>query len=387
MRFRPCVPPAISPHAKTPSRVVSARVSMTRPAVLVVEHGVGEDRLGERVDATAPVAAQHVGKRDLGVLRCDPGRIEPHRRPAVLGEDAPPGLDLVEDRLRHLVTRPQRVRELLAVGVQEHRPVRAGGLGNGVPLHGRRPGAAVRVVLERVEVTRLGTGVECDPGRLAGGVGMVGGELAARRGLGEAAPSGREDDGRRLDLVWAVGGGEGRAPAARGRLERVQPVVGEHGAVPCFEPLAQRLGDRVAGSVSHLEQAPPRGAAAAGQAVTAVLPRERTTELLEPGDRGGGLRGEHFHEVGVGRVVRRPHHVLRMDLRRVVLPERRLDPALRLRGVVRLERRLRGHRDANAPSRAAETAAASPAAPLPTTSTSVGATRATTASYRNRAES
>jgi hypothetical protein len=31
MRFRPCVPPAISPHAKTPSRVVSALVSITRP--------------------------------------------------------------------------------------------------------------------------------------------------------------------------------------------------------------------------------------------------------------------------------------------------------------------------------------------------------------------
>ena len=31
MRFRPWVPPAISPHAKTPSRVVSAPVSITRP--------------------------------------------------------------------------------------------------------------------------------------------------------------------------------------------------------------------------------------------------------------------------------------------------------------------------------------------------------------------
>ena len=31
MRFRPCVPPAISPHANTPSSVVSACLSMTRP--------------------------------------------------------------------------------------------------------------------------------------------------------------------------------------------------------------------------------------------------------------------------------------------------------------------------------------------------------------------
>src|SRR5439155_7308533 len=31
IRFRPCVPPAISPQAKTPSSVVSARSSMTRP--------------------------------------------------------------------------------------------------------------------------------------------------------------------------------------------------------------------------------------------------------------------------------------------------------------------------------------------------------------------
>src|SRR4029078_4648694 len=31
MRFRPCVPPAISPQAKTPSSVVSASASITRP--------------------------------------------------------------------------------------------------------------------------------------------------------------------------------------------------------------------------------------------------------------------------------------------------------------------------------------------------------------------
>src|SRR5262249_34226145 len=31
IRFRPCVPPAISPHAYTPSSVVSASVSITRP--------------------------------------------------------------------------------------------------------------------------------------------------------------------------------------------------------------------------------------------------------------------------------------------------------------------------------------------------------------------
>src|SRR5207253_11402252 len=54
-------------------------------------------------------------------------------------------------------------RFLLAVGVQEHRAVGACRLRDRVALHGRGPGAAVRVVLERVEVARLGAEREREP--------------------------------------------------------------------------------------------------------------------------------------------------------------------------------------------------------------------------------
>ena len=84
------------------------------PAVLVVEHGIGEDRLRQRVDPGRPVAAEHVGKRHVGVRLGDPGRVEPDGRAAVRALDAAALLDLVEDRLRDLVARAERVGELLA---------------------------------------------------------------------------------------------------------------------------------------------------------------------------------------------------------------------------------------------------------------------------------
>ena len=187
-------------------------------AVLVVEHGIGEDPLLERVDARAAVAAEHVRERDVGVRLGDPRRVEVHgraavrrRRPLALGH-------LVEDRLADRVARPERVGELLAVDVQENRPVGARRLGNRVALHVRRPRAAVRVVLQRVEVARLGAEVERDPRHLAGGAGMVGGELAALLGLAVAAAAGGEDDRIGLDDVLA----DMRAPA---RLELPQRAV------------------------------------------------------------------------------------------------------------------------------------------------------------------
>ena len=84
-------------------------------AVLVVENRVGQDRLGERIDAGRTVAAEHVRERDLGILLGDARRVEQHRRAAVGRLDAAARLDLVDDRLRHLVARAERVGELLAV--------------------------------------------------------------------------------------------------------------------------------------------------------------------------------------------------------------------------------------------------------------------------------
>src|SRR4029079_19042225 len=54
---------------------------------LVVEDGERVDPLRQRVDPGATVAAEHVRKRDLGVLGLDARRVEPHRRAPVIGED------------------------------------------------------------------------------------------------------------------------------------------------------------------------------------------------------------------------------------------------------------------------------------------------------------
>ena len=54
----------------------------------------------------------------------------------------------------------------------------------------------------------------------------------------------------------------------------------------------------------------------------------------------GYFTGEHIDEPPVGCLVRAPPDVLGMLLRRVVGPERRLDAALRLRGVAGLDRAL-----------------------------------------------
>jgi hypothetical protein len=68
--------------------------------------------------------------------------------------------------------------------------------------------------------------------------------------------------------------------------------------------------------------------------------------LLEPVDRRRGLGGEDADEVAVGGPVRAPPDVLGVDLRGVVLGERRLDAALGLGRVTRLDGALRGQSDA-----------------------------------------
>src|SRR5437868_12915216 len=47
------------------------------PAVLVVQHGGGEDLLRQRVDAAGAITAQHVRERELRVVGADACRVEP----------------------------------------------------------------------------------------------------------------------------------------------------------------------------------------------------------------------------------------------------------------------------------------------------------------------
>ncbi len=114
---------------------------------------------------------------------------------------------------------------------------------------------------------------------------------------------------------------------------------------PALPRVAKALGDRMPGAVADLEEALLRGAAAARQAVAAVLPRELDTELLEPVDRARRLAGEDLDELAVRRLVRGAPDVLCVLLGRVLGAEGGLDPALGLGGVVRLERALGRDRD------------------------------------------
>ena len=239
---------------------------------------------------------------------------------------------------------PERVGELLPVGVQQHRAVGARGLGDGVALHGLGPGAAVRVVLERVEVARLGAQLERELRDLAGRAGMIRGQLAALLRLAEAAAAGGEDDRARLDLHVAAA----REPARLGGLERAKRRLRQHLGGAGLDALTQRLRDREPRAVAHLEQPLARRAAAARQAVAAVLLAELDALLLEPGDRSRGLLREDADEPEVGRLVRRGPDVLRVLLRGVVVADGGLDAALRLGRVRRGERTLRRERDARA---------------------------------------
>src|SRR5438093_8958512 len=109
---------------------------------------------------------------------------------------------------------------------------------------------------------------------------MVRRELAARLGLGIAAAAGGQDDRAGVDQVLAAG----RSPAALARLERPQRRMLEARSVARRPGLAQALRDRVPGPVAHLQQPLRRRAAATGEPVAAVLPRELDPELLEPVD-------------------------------------------------------------------------------------------------------
>ncbi len=117
------------------------------PAVLVVQHGVGVDRLGERVDAGRAVAPQHVRQRDLGVRRIDRPAVEQHRAAPVGRRDAAALVALAHDRLGHHVAGRELVDEPLAVPVQRAaRRTPASSRGSSSPAsssaRGRRSGGA-----------------------------------------------------------------------------------------------------------------------------------------------------------------------------------------------------------------------------------------------------
>ena len=163
---------------------------------------------------------------------------------------------------------------------------------------------------------------------------------------------------------------DARAPVAVRLRELVQRRVEEAGAARGLPRLAQLLRDRVAGAVADLEEALRARAAAAGEAVAAVrVARELDAELLEPVDRGLRVAGEHLDELAVGGLVRGAEDVVGVLLGRVVVAERGLDPALRLGGVVRLERALGRERDPRAGALGRD-GGGEAEAPLPITSTS-----------------
>ena len=130
------------------------------------------------------------------------------------------------------------------------------------------------MVLERVEVARLGARVQRDPRRLAGRVRVVRGELSAASCLGVAAAARGEDDRSGGDAALVPSGvaNVARQPAPSGS-SAIEPVVGERLGRTRLVRLAERLRDRVARAVTDLQEPLPRSAAAAREAVAAVRRR------------------------------------------------------------------------------------------------------------------
>ena len=251
IRLRPWVPPAISPQAKSPCERRLAVLVDHEAAVLVVQDGVGEDRLAQRVDARPHGSgAACTGARSRRRAR-DRAVVSSSTAGRPSGVSTPrPVVDLVEDRLRDDVARAERVGELARRrALSSTRTVRAGRLRDRVALHRRRPGAAVRVVLQRVEVAGLGAELERDPRHLAGRAGVVRRELAALLGLAVAAPARSEHDRAGVDLqLVAVLARQRRAPAVLGaaRARRSGRVGRASRPLDGRDGVAQRRRDRVA---------------------------------------------------------------------------------------------------------------------------------------------
>ena len=175
---------------------------------------------------------------------------------------------------------------------------------------------------------------------------MVRRELAALLGLRVAAAAGREHDRAGLDDVVAAD-----ARASRfGRLEaRGAARSSRRRAGAALPRLAQRLGDRVAGAVADLQQPLRDRAAAAREPVAAVLARELDAELLEPADRATGASPVSTSTSRGSAVSCEERSTSSACCSGESSgAERGLDAALRLGGVVGLQRALRRERDAGA---------------------------------------
>ena len=222
MRLRPCVPPAISPQANSPSSVVSASRSIDEPAVLVVEDGVGEDLLGQRVDPAAAVAAQHVraARAPRRARRMRVVSSQTAGRPSGVSTPLP---FATSSKIACATTSrgPSESVNSSPVGVQEDGAVRARRLRDRVALHRLGPRAAVRVVLERVEVARLrarGRARSSSPRRW-----RRDGSSRARRAAPPRRSSGRRRRGRRCaasSVVLAAARASSRAAARARRAAR-----------------------------------------------------------------------------------------------------------------------------------------------------------------------
>jgi hypothetical protein len=115
-----------------------------------------------------------------------------------------------------------------------------------------------------------------------------------------------------------------------------------------LEAFAQRGRHRVAGAVADLQQPARAGAATSRQPIAAVLACELDAILLEPANRVRRLAGQDADEAHVGGLVRALPDILGVRVRRIVVAERSLDPALRLGGVAGLECALRDEPDPSA---------------------------------------
>src|SRR5207302_7523775 len=134
-----------------------------------------------------------------------------------------------------------------------------------------------------------------------------------------------------------------RAPAAMSRGQVLQCRIRERRPAAGLPRVAERLRDRVTSAVADLQQALATRAAAAGEPVAAVLPRELDPELLEPVDRRRRLGCEDLDEPPVSRLVARVPDILGVLLGGVVLAKRGLDAALGLGRVAGLQGALRGN--------------------------------------------
>ena len=185
-------------------------------------------------------------------------------------------------------------------------------------------------------------------------------------GLGVAAAAGREHDGRRVDRVLAAD----RAPAVR-TSARAPGAARSRTTCPSRLPgLAQPLRDRMPGAVADLEQPLLRGAAAAREPVAAVLAGELDAELLEPVDRAREPRRSAPRRARGSAVSCEERQTSSACCSgESSAPKAAWIPPWALEELFACSEPFVATAT-RAPARSAETAAARPEAPLPTTSTS-----------------